>query len=142
MTTLPLKTQIDRLTLAYHKLTGFPPARGVTSYRDYAWIEWINAGYTEQDLEIVIARIKKGIREGWRYRGSLRFSTLIGRPELFQEELDVALAEKRNEPKPKTPKERVIAQARPVISEAPVNHSAVPVSVLIQNLRKAAGMNL
>jgi hypothetical protein len=134
-----MQAQINFLDTSYQKLSGVVfKARGVITGREEAWARFIKAGFTVQDLETVILWIKRRIREGKRDIGALRFSTLISATERFEEELGLSLAEKRNAKPAATPRERVIALARPTVSEPTVTNTAKPIGEWIEQLRKAA----
>lgn len=141
-TTPSLQLQIDQLELAFQKLTGHTfKVSGVVSGREQGWYEFIKAGFTVEDLKEVILWIRQGIHGGVRRQGALKWLSLIGNLQVFEDELQTAKAEKRNAKHHATPKERVIAQARPVAlpERATTNDSAKHVSVYIKALRDAVG---
>jgi hypothetical protein len=113
--------------------------------REAAWLRFIQAGFTEDDLLTVIRHLRHKIKAGARYAPCLRFSRLIECLDSFEEELALAKAEMRNAKRAPTAKERVIQQARPVVAEVrPEDHrvTARPVSDLIADLRRAAGVRV
>lgn len=137
-----LEAKISCLRLAYEKLTGFSLAhRGVIDPRQNFWFQFIKAGFTVQDLELVILHIKNQIRLGERRLGALRFSNLIEDPLRFQEELGLAKAQQRNQKPPPSALDRVKAlRERPVSQTTPADHRAncVSISEVIEAMRKAA----
>lgn len=134
------QSQIDAYAAAYCRLTGFALShRGVFDHRTRAWYEFIRAGHSLDDLELVIRWIQRGIRLGTRRTGALRFSTLIERPDLFGEEVQLAKAEKRNVKPSPSPREKMVATFRARDPE-PEPTDAKHVSELIANLKRAAGM--
>lgn len=136
------QSQIDAYAAAYCRLTGFALShRGVFDHRTRAWYEFIRAGYSIDDLSTVILWLKKGVREGKRNLGSMRFSSLVERPDLFGEELAMAKAEKRNVKPAPSPREKMVAAFR-ACDPVPEPTDAKHVSQLINQLRAAAGMPL
>ena len=134
-----IQSQISCFASAYAKLTGFNlQHRGVFDHRERAWFDFIKAGFSIADLETVILHLKRGIREGKRNPGALRFSNLIERADLFGEELELAKAQKRNLRPAPTPRERVMQQARPVVCDQTQGDTAKPISFYIEQLREAA----
>lgn len=109
-----MQARCNVLDTAYQKLSGARfRGRGVITGREEAWVRFCNAGFTLNDLERVIVWLKGRIRIGKRDIGALRFSTLIGELSRFQEELSLCDADSRK--RVPTPRDRVLAQARPVI---------------------------
>lgn len=137
--------RIEAIHATYNRLT--ESQLTLTFDRIYWWECWLAKGFTESDLALVVGHIQKGIKDGTRHRGALRWSHLIQEPEHFEEELSLARAEARNAKPPPTPKERVLAQAgRPVAaSEKDTAQSAGQVMAtsdglkrLFEQMRKAA----
>lgn len=140
--TAPMQAQISLLDNAYQKLSGLTlRTRGVVSGREEAWYNWMQAGFTLHDLELVIIWLKRRQREGKRDIGSMRFSTLIGNIDRFTEELSMAEAELRNCHPPPSAKEKVIQQARPTLSEPPATENTKTpgglIPKLLDEMRKA-----
>lgn len=130
--------QASKLMDIYNAVTGYNLP--LTMQRIFSWDAWMAKGYTGDDLCLVIRHIQFGIRKGTRQEGGLRFSNLIQDTERFGEELGMARAETRQR-KHTTPRERVLAQARPCVCEHKPDEpcTARPVSHWIEELRKAAG---
>ena len=134
MNTSPKEAEISRCSLAYQKLSGLKlDHRGVFDHRSRSWFEWLQAGYTVHDLETVILHLKRGIRDGKRNPGCLRFSNLIERPDLFGEELELAKAEIRNRKPEPSPKAQVQQQWSPTVAE-PVRDNARHVSEFLKGI--------
>lgn len=112
----PNEPEIHRLHKAYCDLVGDLP---LTLDRIYWWGQWLKNGWTYVELRLVVEHLQRGIKDGKRFPGSLRWSRLIQDAENFGEELILAKAETRNRRKP-TAKERVLAQY-----ERPVGEGAV-----------------
>jgi len=142
MNTPDTKSKIECLALCYKKITGIDLKHmGIIDHRERSWFEFLRAGFTVQDLETVLLWLKKGIREDKRQIGCLRFSNLVERLDRFGEELAMAKAENRNARPAPTPKERVLAQARPVAVDVPpagYTNTAKPISYWIEQMREAA----
>jgi hypothetical protein len=132
--------EINRLDLAYQKLTGHRfKASSLLTGREYAWSNFLTAGYTIHDLEFTILWIKRGILDGKRYEAALGFRRLIGELQTFEDENATANAERRNAKPHVPPKEQVVQQFRPTVTSAPVKSDAKPIGFYIEQMRKAAG---
>lgn len=55
--------------------------------RDRVWWDWLQYGWGEDELRLVVRYLRKGIAEGKRNQGALKFSNLIGQPDRFEEDL-------------------------------------------------------
>lgn len=98
--------KIQSLARAYYQLTGFHMREGYLMNCQAR--EWLLLGFTEDDLKLVVAHIRKKV-ESERIRAAmLRWSFLIGNPVRFDEELQEARAVKRNAKPAKTNRERVL----------------------------------
>jgi hypothetical protein len=58
--------------------------------RERSWYDFLQAGFTKEDLELVIKYLKKGIARGERNEGCLRFRNLVVMLDYFEEELAMA----------------------------------------------------
>lgn len=138
-----MQDEIDRLDLAYTKLTGRQfQASGLITGREYLWIQFYNAGYRESDLEEVILWIKQRIRVGKCTEAALKFRSLISDLGKFEDELATCRAERRNAKPAPRPKERVLGQFRPkAVETAPESVTAKPIATVdwIAELRRAVG---
>jgi hypothetical protein len=81
---------IQELHRLYVELTGM--ALRLDMAREQEWVTWIQAGHTAEDLRLVVAHLKRGIREGERRPGALKFRNLIGQVDYFEEDLAMAKA--------------------------------------------------
>lgn len=72
-----------------------------------AWNNWRSHGWDASDLEAVIALVKRRIREGKKWEGSLGFRSLIENTSHFEEMLAEARAWLRR-PKHDTAREQVL----------------------------------
>lgn len=129
------------LHAAWNRITGQSLPMGVCSFEfEHGYYEFEKAGYNEKDLMTVVRYLQGEIRKGGRKPAALRWRNCVGDLLRFAEELELARGALRQKPPP-TPKDRVLAQARPVAlpERAPANDSAKHVSVYIKALRDAAG---
>lgn len=98
----PLQTRIHKLHALYIALTGLDVRLDMAREND--WVIWLRMGGDEAGLPIVIAHIRRGIKENKRNHGALKFRNLIGQPDYYEEDLAEAKAMARNahHPTPKT----------------------------------------
>lgn len=101
-----MDARISELHAAYCKATGFdlPLCRNVMDLgRARVWADFEKAGFTREDLLLVIAWIRKQFARNNGYSmASLRFSTLL-QLDTFEEKLHLARHESRlRRPKPAT----------------------------------------
>jgi len=121
----------------WNRLTHQSLPMGVCSFElESGWHAFDKAGYGESDLLLVVRYLQGEIRKGNRKEAALRWRNCVGDLLRFGEELELArgaLPQKQ----PPTPKERVLAQARPVVAERPVEamKDAKPIVELIAALR-------
>lgn len=138
-----MNTPIQNLHTTWNRATGQNIPMGVCSYElEHGWHEFIKAGYTESDLLMVIAYLQREIRKGERKPAALRWRNCVGDILRFAEELELARGSMKRKP-PETPLARAMSQLRPVIADVTpqaAKSTAVPVSDLIANLKRAAGM--
>lgn len=82
--------------------------------RENAWRDWCQFGgwkWTPDDLSRVIQYLQSKIRAGERNVGALKFANLIGHPDNFEEDLQLAL--NANDETPATTNRRSDAANRP-----------------------------
>jgi hypothetical protein len=91
----------------YVQLTGFEIR--LDAGRDGDWFRWLKAGFTEDDLKIMVCHLRKAILHKSRNAGAMKFRNLIGNVDYFEEDLAEAKAAMR---KP------VVNQARASVLEA------------------------
>ena len=87
-----------------------PEAKCVLNmYREHEWWEWLkwrpDQPFTEADLRTVVAYRRRLIAARSQFPACLRFGYLIGRPDMFEE--DLAMAQARTHSKP-TDREQVL----------------------------------
>jgi hypothetical protein len=137
-----MTAQIAEIHALFCVATGVQLRVGIGEYnREAAWARFLNAGFTPADLLLVVKYLQRKIREGTRNIGSLRFSNLVDRLEIFEESLSMAKADERNRKPPMTPLARVLEQARPTavaVKPEDTQITAKPIGAYIQALREAA----
>lgn len=78
MGNLDMTKQIEHLHALFVQLTGRDLPLDACGYRYSQWMDWIRfGGGDEHKLRVVVAYVKKGIREGKRHDGALKFQNLI-----------------------------------------------------------------
>lgn len=102
------------------------------------WHEWMQCGWGEEELRLVVRYLRRGISEGRRNNGALKFSNLIGQPDRFEEDLLEARRVMRiRPPRPATVESK---QALPGggerIIEVPPEDAPVDVARVFATLRK------
>ena len=136
----PPPTQIQKLHSLYNGLTRFNLSMRYD--RERSWYEFIRAGFTAEDLRLVITHLKAGIRRKERHSGCLKFSNLIEPLNFFEEERELARNSKALTKPAPNDKEKVIQLFRPVVTEpvpkTPVKSTGSIIPKLLEELRKAA----
>jgi len=75
---MTLPTQIQALHALFIELTGRDVPLDDVGYRYAQWAEWIRSGQgTEEKLRVVVAYVKRGIKDRTRHPGALKFQNLI-----------------------------------------------------------------
>lgn len=105
---MPLPANLPQLVkdlhAQYEARTGYTVA--LNMMRERMWVEWLvwsNYTWTAEDLARVIAYLRRKIGKGERNDGALKFGNLIGQPDHFEEDLNLAREEAAKSPfKPKT----------------------------------------
>lgn len=140
-----MRELVLKLHSTWNQLTGQRIPMGVCSYElEYGWLDFIKAGYTENDLQMVVRYLQAEIRKGDRKPAALRWSNCVKDVLRFAEELELARGSMRRV-RPRTPIETAMAAFRPTVAAVTPNETKVtarPVSELIENLKKAAGMRV
>jgi hypothetical protein len=140
--------EIRELHERYKMLTGLVVP--LDMHREYLWMEFLRRGLTGQDLAVVVRAIRRGVAEGSRNRGALRFHNLIGQIDYFEEELAEAASQTRKS-EVRSPKSEILratgregqsakAEVRSVGSVAAVVTSdPVKAEKALEELRKLKG---
>lgn len=111
----------------------------LTMTRMYYWSAFLARGFTESDLCLVLRYLWHEIKAERRRYGSLKFSNLIMDIDRFEEDVQLARGWERNHRPAPSPKERVLAQARPVACErVQAKENVRSVSEVIAAMREAA----
>ena len=122
----------------YIRLTGLDIRLDMARERD--WFEWQRRGFTPDDLQLVIRHLQRGIREGKRNPGALKFSNLITMADRFEEDLAEARAAQRARratAAQRTDRASVLRSTGRPAESAPAQ-GARSVEELIAEMRKAA----
>ena len=94
------------------------------------WEHWFLRGHTYHELRAVIVSIRRGISEGSRNIGALRFENLIGNVSKFEEELSLIQVAENVAKRTKLPDlpDAIREVAKPVIAAVtkPVSADDVP----------------
>jgi len=89
-------TIVSDLHRLYVGLTGLQVSLNMAREVDWGrWLQWRKPPFTADDLRAVVAHIRRGIRDGARNPGALKFRNLIGMPDYFEEDLAEAMARSR-----------------------------------------------
>jgi hypothetical protein len=109
---------VKDLHAQYEARTGYTVALNMMRERQWAeWLVWSNYTWTVDDLARVIAYLRRKIDKGERNDGALKFGNLIGQPDHFEEDLNLAREEAAKSPfKPKT-RPRPLPEGRDSIDE-------------------------
>lgn len=98
--------------------------------------EWLESGFTHEDLELVVWRIRKKVESERIRKAMLRWSFLIGNAVRFEEELQEAKAVKRNHRPAPSDRERVLSSTGRS-SDQPLDRSKKAGQVLSEAGKKA-----
>lgn len=98
--------RIQSLARKFTDLTQFEVRR--CNLMEWQAREWLNAGLTEDDLELVVKYIRKKVEIERIRQAMLHWSFLIGNVVRFEEELQEAKAVKRNHRSAPSDRERVL----------------------------------
>ncbi len=129
---------LQGLHRTYCQLTGFDLSMRYD--RERSWYEFAKAGFTAEDLRIVILHLKRGIKAKERHSGCLKFSNLVEPLQSFEEDLCLAKAHLRGN-RPQSNRENIIQAFSPEIPDTRTE-SCKPVKEvvdkLIEDLKRAA----
>jgi hypothetical protein len=89
-------TIVSDLHRLYVSHTGLQVSLNMAREVDWGrWLQWRKPPFTADDLRAVVDHIRRGIRDGARNPGALKFRNLIGMPDYFEEDLAEATARSR-----------------------------------------------
>jgi hypothetical protein len=111
------QAKISLLVSCFEKMTHMKMPRGVCNPYERTLFELVQAGVTANDLELVLRWLKLRIDAGVRNPECRKPGNLFRCHYSFLEELELARAEMRNQKPAITPKEQVLAQARPIVAQ-------------------------
>lgn len=82
---------VRALHASFEARTGYPIRWNVHRERQWSeWCRWADWEWTDADLARVIAYLRSQIQAGKRNEGALKFDNLIGSPDRFEEDLNLA----------------------------------------------------
>jgi len=114
----PLESEVQALHALYCQYVNFRLTLNFSNRE--AWQRFIVAGYTIEDLRIVMTRGCKQIAKGID-SGVIRFSNIIRDLDRFGETLACAKAEQRIKREGPTPREKALNELRPIVVEPRTN---------------------
>lgn len=113
---------IDGFHRLYVQLTGFQIR--LDAAREHEWFYWVKRGFTADDLRVLVAHLKREIKEGRRMPGCLKFRNLIVNLDYFEEDLAEARALARR-PRVDAGRAEVLRRSgRDAASQAPARSAA------------------
>lgn len=127
---MPLPSNLPQLVkdlhAQYEARTGYTVALNMMRERQWVeWLVWSNYTWTADDLARVIGYLRRKIAKGERNDGALKFGNLIGQPDHFEEDLNLAREEAAKSPfKPRRPEVR--GQRSEVRSDEPEAEALSP----------------
>lgn len=114
---IDIHLQVAELLEIYSRVTGIRFRMGLAFDRERQAFELLRAGITLAEFEMVLTHLMAKVRKGERNIGCVRWSTIVGRIDVCEEELGMAQAERRNLRPAPTPKEQALQQLRPTVSQ-------------------------
>lgn len=82
---------IKGLHSQYEARTGYAVAYNMVRERSWwDWCVWSGWTWTTDDLSRVVGYLRAQIKQGKRNEGALKFSNLVGYPDRFEEDLNLA----------------------------------------------------
>ena len=116
---------IKELHAAYEGRTTYTVALNMMRERQWAdWLVWSNYSWTVDDLARVIGYLRRKIGKGDRNEGALKFGNLIGQPDHFEEDLNLAREEAAKSPFKPRPRPAPLNEGREPADEMPVQDAA------------------
>lgn len=110
-------TDVASLLEIYSRITGIRFRMGLAFDRERQAFELLRAGITLAEFEMVLTHLMGKVRRGERNIGCVRWSTIVGRLDVLDEEIGMAQAERRNLRPAPTPKEQALQQLHPTVSQ-------------------------
>lgn len=106
--------RIESLLKLFTELTDNPVAQSYLTQGEAR--EWLNAGFTEEDLRLMVSYRKRTVTEPRILKAMLRWRFLIRDTQRFAEDLPEAKAHLRNQKAKPTEREKILAATgRPAI---------------------------
>ncbi len=114
----------------YSRLTG---RNAPLSLYDASLFPFVRAGFTADDMRIVIEFIQRENKRN-HYQYGLKLGSLINDLQRFNDLLEEAKAKERNRRPATTPKEKVLSQLRPTVSENLTSTGAMTVKDVLRKV--------
>jgi hypothetical protein len=128
----------ESLHALYEKSTGFKYRLDYSRIR--AWHDYVQAGFSETDLALVIGYLRKKIAAGDRNVGALKFGNLITALDKFEDDLNVAIHESRIRRGGKPPTVQTTQQvgnvSRVIETPRPTEDDAIDVGKIFEGIRE------
>lgn len=116
---------VKKLHAAYEARTGYQIRLNMHRERMLAdWCSWSDWTWTETDLAIVIFYLRAKVAKGERNEGSLKFENLIGSPDRFEEDLNLAKEARKGQPIARPAKHTTATDIQPPDDLTPAERSA------------------
>lgn len=133
-----MNAQIKALHETYCRLTGLTIRLSYDRHR--AWFDFLQAGFSPDDLALVISYLKKGIAQNDRNPGALKFHNLVQQLDYFEEDLAMARKPERPRPAPE-PRQQTVGDTTRQLDAAAPEKSPEEISQLAQEqLTKLAAL--
>jgi len=135
------ESEIAALHEAYCKLTD-QPGYPLRFNRQHNWYHWCQCGFTLDDLKLVIRYLKRGISNGKRNPGALKFSNLICQPDRFEDDLfEARRVLNVRKPRPTLVEKEIRAGDLRILAEVPAPDATVNVGDIFKQIRQALPEN-
>lgn len=117
---------VKALHAAYEARTGYKLVLNMMRERQWReWLMWSDYAWGETELARVIGYLRRKIAKGDRNDGALKFGNLIGQPDHFEEDLNLAVEEAAKSPfKPRRPEGGGPRAEAPAEEAAPLDPAA------------------
>lgn len=111
---------VKALHASYESRTGYAIRWNHHRERQWSeWCRWADWEWTDADLARVIAYLRSQINAGKRNDGALKFDNLIGQPDRFEEDLNLAK---------EASKSARVYRPKPATQQAPADTDLPPIN--------------
>lgn len=134
-------TRLDQIQALHSKFNELIPESKciLNMMRERDWWDWLkwraHEPFTEADLELVVEYNRKLIAQKHQFPACMKFSYVVGKPNLFEEDLSMARAQL---PKRTNRDEVLEATGRPSRPETPEKLAGPLAQAALDRLREAA----